>query len=104
MIFSSLKVWREMMPEVDSFNPFIPSQNRSGPPRSFSQYYEGALSLSSCHCKGVQMVSARAVFESTRRLTQISVLMGVNTPQQMIRVYLTLNFFIRGEETDPGTV
>ncbi|XP_068701575.1 rho GTPase-activating protein 6-like isoform X2 [Montipora foliosa] len=35
------EVWREMMPEVDSFNPFTPSQNRSGPPRSFSQYYEG---------------------------------------------------------------
>lgn len=30
-----------MMPEVDSFNPFVTSQNRRGHPRSYSQYYEG---------------------------------------------------------------
>lgn len=34
-------VRREMMPEVDSFNPFVTSQNRRGHPRSYSQYYEG---------------------------------------------------------------
>ncbi|XP_073252348.1 rho GTPase-activating protein 6-like isoform X3 [Porites lutea] len=34
-------VRREMMPEVDSFDPFVTSQNRRGHPRSYSQYYEG---------------------------------------------------------------
>ena len=37
----SPQVRREMMPEVDSFDPFVTSQNRRGHPRSYSQYYEG---------------------------------------------------------------
>ncbi|KAM7450627.1 Rho GTPase-activating protein 6 [Porites harrisoni] len=38
---SRKQVRREMMPEVDSFDPFVTSQNRRGHPRSYSQYYEG---------------------------------------------------------------
>lgn len=41
--FSRLKVRREMMPEVESFHPFVSNHNRVsrlGHPRSYSQYYD----------------------------------------------------------------
>lgn len=54
-IFSSPKVRREMMPEVDSFNPFVSSQNRRGHPRSYSQYYEGKWLFSSSSLKALSV-------------------------------------------------
>jgi len=48
-------VRREMMPEVDSFNPFVSSQNRRGHPRSYSQYYEGKWLFSSSSLKALSV-------------------------------------------------